>query len=110
MEEFMPNTTLFEATDFFPGLPAGGPVVTENFARALFQLAERSVDVRSAAAGFALKSFEHYRKSAGRVPYFPAAWFSLYSLKHDESLPLLIAVSVDESPRMIFGLLTDIRP
>lgn len=106
----MPNTTLFEATEFFPGLPAGGPVVTENFVRALFQLAERSVEVTTASAGFALQIFEDYRKSAGRVPQYPAAWFSMYSLNGDVPLPLLIAVSMDESPRMIFGLLTDECP
>lgn len=54
----MPNTGIFEAMEFFAGLTVGGPNVSENFARAVFQLDDGTDDVTDVASAHARRIFE----------------------------------------------------
>ncbi len=106
----MPHTTLFEPGEFFPGIAARAPLVTENFARALFEVVEGEADVRGAATALAERIFEAHRETIARAPHFPAATPERDGTAGDEAIWLLIAVSPQEPHRAIFGIFSDASP
>ena len=113
MSRFLPNTAVFEAGEFFPGAAVDDPLVTENFARAMFTLAEGATDVRGAAKELAGKMFAAHRAEAVSAPTFPDALLLpdlVLGGADADALWLLLAVGKETPSRVIFGILSDACP
>lgn len=116
MHQFMPNTAKFAAEEFFPGIVAGGYLVTENFARAVFSVAggdSGAGDLHAAATGLAMRIFAVHHEVAQRAPELPDAVLArdrVVGGADEETLWILLATTAGMPRGVVFGILSDACP